>query len=191
MTCAECRDELELSFGQPRLSQDAESHLAGCAECRRYLGELSGMVAKIGNDSAFYPDRGEAFRLAARVERVLDGKEPAKVTSLRWLRYAAVAASIVILAGIALIDHRYRTGTTGGENSEVSDSSAMTSYSATSVLDNAIGAQETDLGDADVRALLKDYTSGGVSNADEKLLNDLTEAEMKYLKENLKAKDLL
>ncbi len=191
MTCAECKDELLLSFGQQRCSQDVESHLAGCAECRQYTSELAVMAGKLDIDSSFYPDRGEAIRLAARVERALDRKEPRKVTSLHWLRYAVAAASIVLLVGIALLSQHYRSRSNVASNDQGTDSNSVIGNSASDSFENTTAVQETELGDSDIRALLKDYTSSSGINADERLLDGITEAEMNYLKENLTVKDLL
>jgi hypothetical protein len=191
MTCAECRDELMLSFGQRRNSQDVESHLAGCANCRAFAAELSATAARIADESAFYPDRGEAIRLAAKIERSLDNERTARTVSLHWLPYVAVAASIVLLAGIALIGRGHWSGSGENGSSQMADTSVLPGYSAVNVLDNGLTEQNAELNDADVQALLEDYTSGGTWNAGERLINGLTEAEMQYLKENLTVKDIL
>lgn len=106
MTCRECRDELDLMIGQADLPQEIREHLATCAECRAWWDELSALVTLVADDSQFHLSASESTRVMSGIDRRLNAAQSTFITPMNWLRYAALAATIIIVTGIGITGYR-------------------------------------------------------------------------------------
>ena len=106
MNCRDCRDELELQIGQTDLPQEIGDHLANCAECRAWWNELHELTTLVADDAQFELSAAEVHSIENGINGRLDAGQSTVVTPLNWLRRAAVAASVIIVAGIGFTGYR-------------------------------------------------------------------------------------
>jgi predicted anti-sigma-YlaC factor YlaD len=92
--------------GQTELPEDIREHLAACAECRAWWEDLRELVTVVASDSQFQVSAAEAARIENGVKRRLQTGQSTKITPLNWLRLAALAASVIIVAGIGISGYR-------------------------------------------------------------------------------------
>lgn len=193
MTCTECRQQLEQSFGQIQLEATLVEHLGGCAECREYWEQLARLAEDIPDNTAFTFDTDTIDRLVRTVDRAIDqangttpfAKQDAHEVS-RWnlMRLAPAAAAVLLVAGVGL--GGYFVGRTNFDP-------AIT----TIVQPVATGLSSTDESDYDepddptFEVLLSDFAADRPYDASEKLLDDITDEEMEYLAQNFDVGDLL
>lgn len=186
MTCRECRDELELWTGQPALPQDIREHLAGCTECRAYWNELCSLAADLAGDGQIELSEAETVKIEQGINRRLDSAHPTVVTPLGWLRWAAFAASVIIVAGIGFTGYRanWFSQRTAGLDTTVVALADSQSGPAT------IFDQGDDLDDEDYSILERAIDSTAqLDNAS--TLDNLSDEQIKYLESHLDVRGLI
>ena len=186
MNCRECRDELELWVGQSELPPEIATHIDGCPECKAYWNELSGLVIAVADETAFQVTSAEASRIKAGIEQRMQSGQPTTVTSLHWLRVAAVAASVIIVAGI---------GITGYRANWFGHSAGVTDTTTVAQVDTQAGSAATEdisegLSDVDLTAIESAIDSTGtLDNAT--VLDSLSDEQIQYLESHLDVRDLI
>lgn len=182
MTCRECRDFLLEQFGGQSRSAEVSAHLESCAECRRLADELGGLSVGLGTNADAYPNEHDAELAAEIVEhQIRAGAVVTEVHRINWMRYAAVAAVIVLVSVSTVVW-------------KMSDQQpqVITKVDTMNVITETTSVEyEDELSGGAVAALLEDYTGRGSFSAGEELLGDLTDEEAAYLEEQIKAGDLL
>lgn len=193
MNCAECREQLEQSFGQTQLEAGLDEHLENCAECREYREPLARLAECIPDDTAFAVDADTIDRLVQNVDQAIDTSSGAKPISNRdshdyspWtlMKWLPAAAAVLLVVGVGF--GGYFVGRTNFDP-------AIT----TIVQPVATGLSSTDESDYDepdgpaFEVLLTDFAADRPYDASEKLLDDITDEEMEYLAQNFDVGDLL
>jgi len=141
----------------------------------------------LGADEDFYPSDDEVDDLVARVDRAIDAVPDHSVPAptLRTPLWLGIAASLVLILGASWLSFKY--GESVGTTVFVDTTAATTTAPPVA----EVAAEDVTL-DADAVAVLleeisDDYTYG----AAERLLDDLTEAELEYLEKTFDVGDLL
>lgn len=138
----------------------------------------------LGEDADFFPNDGEVDRLLARVDQAIDADHKTARIDYRLRNWIGIAAAVVLMFGASVIGFRYGrdTGTTVGVDTvTVADASVLT----------AVEEEQMALDNDQVALLIQDITGDYVTGAAERLLDDLTEAEMLYLEQTFDVGDLL
>jgi predicted anti-sigma-YlaC factor YlaD len=188
MNCYQAREELDLSFGSEKLSDEITRHLNECEACRAYHEQLMRLVAGLGEDQDVDLSPAEIERAVRAVELRITPVLTAPAVTLGWLRPVtrfAAAAMIVLVAYGA-----YEFGKTRPDGA-VSESGLMydTGYgTVTAFLQND---DVTEMDDNMVSVLIDEYSASARIGADEALLGDITAEELEYLKKNLEVGELL
>lgn len=182
MKCPECKELLVEQFGSDALPSDLTAHLAGCEECRRLWAELNEIKRDLGTNSDSFPEKHETELVAELVERqIRTGTVVTEVHRGGWMRYAAVAAMIVLVSVSTVVW-------------KMSDQTPQVTTKVDTVQvagDTSATESEEELASGTVSTLLEDYTGRGSFSAGEELLGDLTDEEAAYLEKQIKAGDLL
>ncbi len=193
MNCADCRQELEFSFGQAEFEATVSEHLAQCADCRTYWAELAELAGGLPGDDAFVVDATTVEMLAHKVDQTIDAKETKGKTTfdesagqrsaVAWMRLLPAAAALLLVIGIGSAG--YLLGRFDKQATTISGDGAAFEISQTMDDDYS----EPD--DQTVRLLLYDFASDRLYDASETLLDDITEEELRYLEQNFEVGDLL
>ena len=188
-------DDLELLFGSKNLKDGSIDDEAMMSELKR----MQDLASHLGSDSDFQPDKSEVEMLVARVDRAIDQLRPAgsfvvrrKLSVMPWLRRVTATAVIVLLAGtgfLAYLEHRAASKTPTLD--DVGYEAVLMSLQKPDVVAAAIGTDYQALDDNTIDQLLYDYTSNARFSAGERLLDDLSEDELKYLEKNFNVGDIL
>ena len=179
MNCKSLQHELYEYLGEPQLPQRLEEHLGGCEECRTLWNELLSLSNHLGVDELFYPEPADTDSLAARVDRALDVRDtPRRRPVYSLTKYLVpMAASVILLFGISKfagwINH------------------TETSRGIDTVYCYVGDAAAEDFDESTINVLLQDFADHPSVEASEWLLDDLTEEELEYLKENIDVGELL
>lgn len=188
MTCREFQEQLFDSFGQGELPAELQAHLETCAACRRVQSELNGAAGHLGDNELFAPVGDEVDGLLAAIDKQLDA---ATVVIPRWrttvLRFAPVAAAVVLLLGIGLISQR----STVHEMAAIDTSSTIDEYALLDNADLTYTNADESLDEGTIDVLLDDYTSVNRVEPSRTLLDDLTEDELEYLTTNFDIGEIL
>ncbi len=186
MTCEQCREQIELSFGSSDFPADVLKHLQACPACRAYADELAGLVETCGQggDPAFSSAEIEAA--VSEVENRLDTVLPPAITSINWVRRLAGVAAVLVVTGALL------GGYLIGKHRTVDLSANVASPGESALVATTDGTDEfNEMDDELVSVLIEDFSDGRFFGADEALLDDLSDEEMKYLEDNLTVGDML
>ena len=187
MMCETCREELELQVGQSRLPDDLRAHLASCSDCRNYWQTLSGFAAQLADDAQFHPTETERMMIESIVRHRVRVIEPVLPTAAGWLRYAAVAAVVVMVAGVGWIGQRGNWFTYDNVRSD----SMQIAQAVVDTNNPAKGSSRIldliDLGPVELPSL--DDTD--ISSGADEILDSLSSEEIQYLEKYLDAKGLL
>ncbi len=193
MNCADCRQELELSFGQAELDATVSEHLAQCVDCRTYWVEMKELAASLPGDDAFMIDATTVEKLALKVDQAIDSQESKGKTTpgelgeqrslLTWMRMLPAAAALLLVIGIGSAG--YLLGRFDKQATTITGNGAEFEISQTMDDDYS----EPD--DPTVQLLLYDFASERLYDASETLLDDITEEELRYLEQNFEVGDLL
>lgn len=188
-------DDLELLFGPQTTIDGPTSDEAKLREWQR----MKELAAHLGFDGDFYPDDSEVEMLTARVDDAIDDLRPAgnfvlrrRLSVMTWLRRATATAVVVLLAGtgfLAYLEHRAASQSPTLE--DVGYETVLMSLQKPDVVAAAIGTDYQALDDNTIDQLLYDYTSNARYSAGERLLDDLSEDELKYLEKNFNVGDIL
>lgn len=186
MNCRDCRDELELLVGQAELPQEIADHLTNCAECRAWWDDLRQLSTLVADDTSFQLSTAESASIEAGINRRLNADQPTVITPLNWLRLAAVAASVIIVAGIGFTGYRANWF---GVQTGVIDTTVLAqsdSQSGGSMLnDPADGLNDEDYS---ILARAIDSTAQ-FDNAD--ALDNLSDEQIEYLESHLDVRGLI
>lgn len=103
---------LDLAYGElsPREALEVEAHAAGCEACRAELGrirETRSVMARLPDEPA--PEKGERILIAAAREAAGKRAAPRRLPRSLW-GFAAVAASLVVVAGVSFRLGELRSG---------------------------------------------------------------------------------
>lgn len=193
MTCIECRQQLEQSFGQTQLEVTLDEHLRVCNECRNYWQQLARLAEGIPDDRSFAFDDDTINKLVQTVDETINqstgtipmarrGSREASPWTLMKLLPAAAAVLLVVGVGFG----GYFVGRTNLDPGKLTiDNPAPTVLSSTNVSDY----DEPDRLTFEV--LLSDFATDRPYDASEKLLDDITDEEMEYFAQNFDVGDLL
>ena len=186
MKCKSIQDQLAEYLGQRELPDHLAAHVASCAKCAEVWNDLKAVSDCLGSDRDFYPEPHEAELVAEVVEREI--RVATHVTPIVrphwWTKVAGVAAAAVIVIGAVSLTWRYTRHTepvtTTGSSIQIAD---------TSVYESA--DESVELSSDVVQLLLQDVSAGGSGEASEQLLKDMSDEEVAYIRNSLKAGDLL
>jgi len=176
MNCQICQQELSNLFGQSSLPEQITDHISACPDCRKVYDEMMLLSERMGANTDFTPDADRLEQLVARVERDIDLTARQNTRSSFRSRLLAVAASLVLMFGVAAIS--YRLGAISDNWPSVTDQSGN---------QQSIGVtnEEETLDETTISILLDDYIFETGYEAGELLLDDITDEEFDYLKKNL------
>jgi hypothetical protein len=188
MNCDQVREELELSFGSEKLSDEITRHLSECADCRAYHEQLTHLAVGLGEDEDIDLSSAEIERAIGAVEERLTPVITTPVTRLNWwrpvLRFAAAAMIVLVAYG----SYEFGKSRVGSEFTE-STRSLDTGYGSVTAF---LGSDDvTEMDDDMVSVLINEYSAGARMGADEALLGDITTEELEYLKKNIQVGELL
>ena len=200
MNCRLCRDELLLHVGQQVLPDDLVHHLDVCAQCREVCADLKSISARIARDDDFLPFDVDADEFVADVEkkiaRATTDKSPAarhkapskRVAWVGWQRYLPVAAAVLLVIGISLIG--YRDDQTYRAADSVESGATTATDEPVSLLALYEGALD-QFDEAMLEVILSDFGEMEYLEASELLLDDLSDEELQYLRENFDVGEIL
>lgn len=194
MNCMYFRDQMRLCFGDRELPEDVAEHVRQCPACHAFREELKALATSLPDDMAFYPDSGDADILTNRVEQIIDSTAGSPIRSVSrfswlipevdWTRALSAAAAIVLFVGVGIVSYMY-----GLSDSVKQATEKINEGESTSVVLAEIESGEPD--QATIKALMYDFTSSQFTEADERLLDDITEEEYEHLKNNFDVGDIL
>jgi len=186
VNCRECRDELELWVGQAELPPEIAAHIGDCPECKAYWDELGVLAGSVADDPAFQVNAAEASRIKAGIERRMQSGQPTTITSLHWLRVAAVAASVIIVAGI---------GITGYHANWFSHGAGVTDTTVFAEADTQTGngaAEDVSEGLSDVDLSALESAVDSTTTLDNAtVLDSLSDEQIQYLESHLDVRGLI
>jgi len=179
MKCEQVKEQLELFFGNDEFPEDIERHLQGCETCRKHREELQRLSEKLGVDADFEPSRSDLERAIAGVGSRIGSNQAPSIIPVSWLRPLSRVAAAILIVGVS-----YTTYLIGRKQAQ---------YPTVATVDTVQTAtsDSAEMDDEFVSMLINDLSSNGYFDAGELLLNDLTDEEMDYLKENMTVGDLL
>ena len=193
MNCADCRRELELSFGQAEFDAKVSEHLAQCVDCRTYWVELKDLAGSLPGDDAFMIEATTVEMLALQVDQAIDAQETKGKTTLgesagqrsavARMRLLPAAAALLLVIGIGSAG--YLLGRFDKQATTITGNGAPFEISQT------VDDDYSEPDDPTVRLLLYDFASDRLYDASETLLDDITEEELRYLEQNFEVGDLL
>ena len=181
MTCAKAREILDMCIGTDSMPKELSRHLSGCDECTRYWRELSSLLGKLDfPDEAFATGVDSALFVGA-VQRRIDVRTFTKKPH-RWLwPYAAATAVMLLVIGSMIGGYRY--GRMSVESNGMNgDELSVVGLGADSLYD--MNEQVADL-------LLSDVTDPEYRNLEDRLIDYLSEEDLKRLEESFSVGDLL
>lgn len=192
MTCTECREQLELSFGQTVPDAGTIQHLNSCAGCSMYWEQLVALAQDLSGDAQFSVDNTAIDKLVQEVEDAIQPpmdmasitqQKSDKVSTWNLMRLLPAAAAVLLVVGVGV--GGYLVGRTDR------DINTTSSYSTTLLpsTDDETAYDEPD--DPTFAVLLSDFAADRPYDASEKLLDDITDEEMEYLAQNFDVGDLL
>ena len=177
MNCADCRQELELSFGQAEFDATVSEHLAQCVDCRTYWAELAELAGGLPGDDAFMVDATAVEKLALHVDQTIDALESKGKTTpgesagqrslLTWMRLLPAAAALLLIVGIGSAG--YLLGRFDKQATTITGNGAAIDISQT------MDDEYSEPDDPTVQLLLYDFASDRLYDASETLLDDITE----------------
>lgn len=188
MNCNQIREELELSFGLEKLSDEITRHLDECEACRAYHEQLMRLADGLGEDQDIDLSPADIERAVLGVEQRLGPVKTRPIAALKWLqpvvRFAAAAMIVLVAYGA------YEFGKTRPDVA-ISESGLSTDTGYGSVTAFLQSDDVTEMDDNMVSVLIDEYSAGAHIGADEALLGDITAEELEYLKKNLEVGELL
>lgn len=182
VNCQIRQQELSDLFGRSRLPEQITDHINTCPDCRRVYNEIVLLSERLGTNADFTPDTDRLEQLLASVERDIDLSAGQNTRSLFRSRLLAIAASMVLMFGVAAIS--YRLGA-------ISDNKTIVTAEDGSRQSIDIPDEEETLDETTISILLDDYIFETGYEAGELLLDDITDEEFDYLKKNLDVGGLL
>jgi hypothetical protein len=188
MNCDQVREELELSFGTGKLSEEISRHLAECESCRAYQAELIDLASNLGDDLDAGFTITEIEQAVRGVEERIAPVKAKPVISLKWFQPVvrlAAAAMIVLVAYGSYEFGKSRVDSAVSGTEVISDSGYG---SVTAFLQSD---EVTEMDDDMVSVLINEYSTSARIGADEALLGDITAEELEYLTKNLEVGELL
>ena len=185
MSCRNIQEELYERLGQEVLPPDIEAHISQCEECRNLWNELKQLQSRLGVDETFYLDDSEIDELTDGVMREIETSTPTVITPLYRMAQMVLpmAASLLLLFGVSKLSDR-----------PVADYSSSVATISDIFEEDYYTSDYDDTDDMDVATLellVSDYAFGDVVTPGEALLDDLTDEEFEYLKDNLDMGELL
>jgi len=186
MTCRECREELELWIGQAELPKEIQDHIGSCAECQKLWDDLRGLASSLAEDSAFQATATEAHLVQTEINRRLRTEAHTAITPLHWLRHAAVAASVIIVAGIGITGYRanwFSRSVSTPDTTVVAQADTQTRNVATE--DFAEGLNDDDL------SALERAVDSAMALDDATVLDSLSDEQIQYLESHLDVRGLI
>ncbi|MFH2049482.1 MAG: hypothetical protein ABIJ12_08550 [bacterium] len=185
MNCDRFKEELFDYLGFDILPETLSDHLNECEECRNFWMELQNLGDHLGTDEKFYPDEASSDGFVWEVNARIDELEiEQKETLVKLVNYLLpIAASIIILLGISLSSGYLGNTETNIVYNISTDLNVQNGY--------FLEDEEDEMEVQFVDELLNDYSASVVNDPSEQLLDDLTNEEMEYLKENFNAGDIL
>ena len=188
MNCDQVREELELSFGTGKLSNEVSKHLNECENCRAYHAELIDLASNLGDDLDAGFTITEIEQAVRGVEERIAPVKAQRVISLRWfqpvVRLAAAAMIVLVAYG------SYEFGKSRVDNA-VSGTEVISDSGYGSVTAFLQSDEVTEMDDDMVSVLINEYSTSARIGADEALLGDITAEELEYLTKNLEVGELL
>ena len=176
MNCQLCQQELSDRFGSTGLSEEITDHLSACPDCRKLWDEMNQLSERLGANSDFTPNDDRLDQMVAFVERDINLVARRDSHSSLRRRLLAIAASAVLMFGVASIS--YRLGS-------ISDDLTKPGLANSNRLGIDVTDEEETLDETTISILLDDYILETGYEAGELLLEDITDEEFDYLKKNL------
>lgn len=176
MNCQLCQQELSDLFGSSRLPEEITDHLTACPDCRKVWDEMSHLSERMGANSDFTPGDDRLDQMVASIERDISSIARRNSHSSFRGRLLAIAASVVLMFGVASISYRLGSISDNLTKSRLADGNRQ----GIDVAD-----EEETLDETTISILLDDYILETGYEAGELLLEDITDEEFDYLKKNL------
>jgi len=179
MNCEQVKEQLELYFGTDELPAEIEQHLQGCTSCRAHRLELQRLSEQLGVDADFEPSASDLERAVTGVGSRIGSDKAPSIIPVSWLRPLSRVAAAILIVGVS-----YTTYLLGRKQAQ---------YPTVATVDTVQTAtsDSAEMDDEFVSMLINDLSSDGYFDAGELLMNDLTDEEMEYLKENMTVGDIL
>lgn len=193
MTCIECRQQLEQSFGQSQLEDTLGEHLDACVECRDFWQQLVRLADGIPDDTSFAFDANAIDRLVQTVDETINQststipmarRDSREVSPWTLMRLLPAAAAVLLVVGVGFGGYFVGRSNLDPVNSII-DNPGATLLSSADVNDY----DEPD--GITFEVLLSDFATDRPYDASEKLLDDITDEEMEYFAQYFDVGDLL
>jgi len=186
MNCERIQDQLLELFGEKEQSEQIAEHLRGCPECRAFAEELEELSKAAGSNEDFFPDPEITEALIAGVEQKIDRIETTKAVPLHaaWRSYVPAVAALLVVIGFSAT--AYMLNVFSSQRSLTARGEGDTTVAVV-----AEGVQPDSLNAGDINYILNDYTAQRNGTSSDYLLEDVSQDELEYLENNLKAGDFL
>ncbi len=180
MTCQQCRQEIELLFGESTPTQAVQAHCDQCDECATVWKEQHLLSSELRQDVLIDLGQAELDALVGSVNERIDAAATGSAVNIvslpgmRKLRAAvSAAAAVVLLLGAGLVVQQMQYS--------IEPVSLIESNQQTDILTDNGNAAEASLGDTTVSALLYEYARAKPYSASEDLLTEISDDEWQYL----------
>ena len=173
MNREELRQELLLYAGQSELPVELLQALDEDAEMRAWFDEMQGISAQMGSDDDFVPDFLSADIFAARVDAAIQRQEKRSPRFFGLQRVLSYAAAVLLGVTSFYVADRWTEG----------QSQLQSFVDSDDPIEQLIYGELEMVDDGMVDILIEDYGRDVYFDAGERLLDDLTEEELKYLEE--------
>jgi len=180
------REMLFEQFGNEQLPDEIKHEMESDDDLKREWEGLQKIKAALPDDFAFAVSDTELDSLCAAVDEKID---TVNVTSIKrnrilsptWQRTIALAATLTLVIIGSLLFNQYQP-----QEDQTVATADNDIYSSLMITDDNV-----ELSDPMYNVLLMNYTSGATAEPASMLLDDLTEAEMEYLKKNFDIDELM
>ncbi len=185
MNCEQVKDLLLESFGERVQSEEIAEHLRGCPACREFAEELNELMTVAGTNEDFFPDPEVTESLIAGVETRIDRMESAKATPVHsiWRSYIPAVAALLVVVGFSVTAYML--------NMFSSKHSAQVSPDSNASLLVIKDADVDSLSSGEVNFILNDYSADHSGTVSGDVYDNVSQEELEYLENNLKAGDIL
>ncbi|NOY89151.1 MAG: hypothetical protein GXO93_07160 [FCB group bacterium] len=182
MNCKQCQNQLLLYFGQKELPEDLQKHLLECDSCKKYKEDIDALAEKSGSDQNFYPDDATVEQMVNSIDETINNLEHGKITTTKniWHSYIPTAAAVILFIGLSLIGYLYVLKGNNHQQATINNSDSL-----------IVQTENKDLSTEDLPFLLLEFTSENKENANDLLIDNMTDEDLKYLEKNFNVGEIL
>jgi len=184
MKCEQFKSNLSLRVGELFLDDEEKMHLNSCPECKQYYKGISALEENLASLEIEPMTDKEFTNLSNNLDSAIEESQSKGVRYYNMLiRYGASLAAVIILLFFSFF-HGFKTQVTKPINTD-SLLTALQVPDTTQVSDN----EQIDT--PYVNVLVNNYVEDHGSSSSEMLIGDLSQEEMEYLENKMKAGDIL